>query len=70
MYRYDAHVPLAFFGLPFRAGQYRTTSEPVDLAVTLASMLGINPPAAARGRVLTEMLVTNNNPSGGAGSPK
>lgn len=70
LYRYDTHVPLAFFGLPFRAGQYRTTSEPVDLAVTLASMLGINPPAAARGRVLTEMLVTNNNPSGGSGSPK
>ncbi len=57
-FRYDAHVPLAFYGLPFRAGQYRTAAEPVDLAVTLASLLGINPPAAAQGRVLTEALAS------------
>ena len=52
-YTYDTHVPLAFYGLPFRAGSYRTHAEPVDLAVTLASLLGINAPTHAVGRVLT-----------------
>ena len=33
-YTYDTHVPLDFYGLPFRPGTYRTHAEPVDLAVT------------------------------------
>jgi hypothetical protein len=56
-YTYDTHVPLAFYGLPFRPGTYRTRAEPVDLASTLASLLGINAPTHAVGRVLTEALV-------------
>jgi hypothetical protein len=55
-YSYDTHVPLAFFGLPFQAGTLRSRAEPVDLAVTLASLLGINAPSHATGRVLTEAL--------------
>jgi len=55
-YNYDTHVPLAFFGLPFRAGTYRTNVEPIDLAPTLASLLGINPPTHSVGHVLTEAL--------------
>ena len=55
-YNYDTHVPLAFYGLPFQAGTYRTNAEPVDLAATLASLLGINAPTHAVGRVLTEAL--------------
>jgi arylsulfatase A-like enzyme len=55
-YIYDTHVPLAFYGLPFRPGTYRTHAEPVDLAATLASLLGINAPTHAVGRVLTEAL--------------
>ena len=31
-YNYDTHVPLAFYGLPFRPGTYRTHAEPVDMA--------------------------------------
>ncbi len=53
---YDTHVPLAFYGLAFQPGVYRTHAEPVDLAVTLASLLGINAPVQATGRVLTEAL--------------
>ena len=41
-YSYDTHVPLAFYGIPFQPGTYRTHAEPVDLAVTLASLLGIH----------------------------
>jgi len=55
-YNYDTHVPLAVYGLPFQAGTYRTNTEPVDLAATLASLLGINAPTHSVGRVLTEAL--------------
>ncbi|HVO79742.1 MAG TPA: alkaline phosphatase family protein [Terriglobales bacterium] len=55
-YTYDTHVPLAFYGLAFQPGTYRKHAEPVDLAVTLASLLGINAPTHAIGRVLTEAL--------------
>jgi len=55
-YTYDTHVPLAFYGLPFQLGTYRTHSEPVDMVATLASLLGINAPTHAIGRVLTEAL--------------
>jgi len=61
-YNYDTHVPLLFYGLPFQAGTYRARSEPVDLAVTLASVLGINAPTHAVGRVLTEALTSAKRP--------
>ena len=68
-YTYDTHVPLAFYGLPFRAGTYRTHAEPVDLAVTLASLLGINAPTHAVGRVLTEALAAPHHAENSAGLP-
>jgi len=72
-YTYDTHVPLAFYGLPFRPGTYRTHAEPVDLAATLASLLGINAPTHDVGRVLTEALApahrSENAPGSPAGSP-
>jgi predicted AlkP superfamily pyrophosphatase or phosphodiesterase len=55
-YNYDTHVPLALYGLPFQAGTYRTNVETIDLAPTLASLLGINAPTHSVGRVLTEAL--------------
>lgn len=55
-YNYDTHVPLAIYGLPFRVGVYHSSVEPVDLAPTLASVLGINAPTHSIGRVLTEAL--------------
>jgi hypothetical protein len=55
-YNYDTHVPLAFYGFPFHPGTYREHAEPVDLAATLASLLGINPPTHCIGRVLTEAI--------------
>jgi hypothetical protein len=60
-YTYDTHVPLAFYGLPFRPGTYRTHAEPVDLAATLASLLGINAPTHSVGRVLTEAIAPQNH---------
>ena len=62
-YSYDTHVPLAFYGLAFQTGTYRTSVEPVDMAVTFASLLGINAPTHAVGRVLTEALAPPYNAS-------
>jgi predicted AlkP superfamily pyrophosphatase or phosphodiesterase len=56
---YDRHVPLAFYGAPFIPGEYRERVAPVDLAVTFASLAGINQPSAAVGRVLTEAIKPN-----------
>ena len=55
-YSYDRHVPLAFYGAAFAPGTYRGHVEPVDLAPTLASILGVNQPSASIGHVLTEAL--------------
>jgi hypothetical protein len=64
-YNYDSHVPLAFYGVPFQPGTYRDKSEPVDMAATLASLLGINPPTHSVGRVLTEALAPSQSHSAG-----
>jgi arylsulfatase A-like enzyme len=53
---YDRHVPLAFYGAPFKPGEYHQLVAPVDLAVTFASLAGVNRPSAAVGRVLTEAI--------------
>lgn len=68
-YNYDAHVPLAFYGVPFQPGTYRERAEPVDMAPTLASLLGINPPTHSIGRVLTDALAPAHNASAGDRKP-
>ena len=55
-FSYDRHVPLGFFGAPFAPGIYHGRVEPVDLAATFASLLGINQPSASVGHVLTQAL--------------
>jgi predicted AlkP superfamily pyrophosphatase or phosphodiesterase len=69
-YSYDTHVPLLLYGLPFQAGTYRAPSEPIDLAPTLASLLGINAPTHSVGRVLTEALAPpHRTPNPAASQP-
>lgn len=68
-YSYDTHVPLAFYGLAFQPGLYRSHAEPADLAPTLASLLGINPPTHSIGRVLTEALAPPRRPESGVRTP-
>jgi hypothetical protein len=53
---YDRHVPLDFFGAAFIPGTFHGVVAPVDIASTLASLLRINRPSAAVGRVLTEAM--------------
>ena len=60
---YDRHVPLELYGAGIRPGTYHGLVEPVDIATTFASMLRINRPSAAVGRVLTEVLLPDAEPS-------
>jgi len=55
-YSYDRHVPLLFYGAPFAPGTYHGRVEPVDIAATFASLLGVNQPSASVGRILTQAL--------------
>jgi predicted AlkP superfamily pyrophosphatase or phosphodiesterase len=55
---YDRHVPLGFFGAPFTPGIYHGRVQPVDLAATLASLLGLTQPSASVGTVLTQAIHT------------
>ncbi len=56
-YSYDTHVPVIFMGAGIRAGQYHGAIAVNDIAPTLATMLEIETPSGAVGRVLTEILV-------------
>ena len=52
----DAHVPLVFWGRGFRPGRYVQRAATVDIAPTLARLLGLTPGSALDGRVLGEAL--------------
>lgn len=53
---YDRHVPVAFFGAGIRAGEQHGPASVVDIAPTLAAILGVQKPTASSGRVLIEAL--------------
>jgi predicted AlkP superfamily pyrophosphatase or phosphodiesterase len=53
---YDRHVPLGFYGAPFVPGIYHGRVQPVDLAATLASVLGVEQPSASVGTVLVQAI--------------
>lgn len=56
-YAYDSNVPLLIMGKRWiRPGAYGQYAEVVDIAPTLAHLLHVRPPAAAEGRVLTELV--------------
>jgi arylsulfatase A-like enzyme len=53
---YDAHVPLIFLGPWFQPGHYARPVRIVDLAPTLAEVIGVKPSERLDGRVLPEAL--------------
>lgn len=55
-YDYDAHVPMIFYGAPFRAGKYGEFSRVVDMAPTLARVLRVEPLERLDGHVLKRAL--------------
>jgi hypothetical protein len=58
-FSYDSHVPVIFMGPNVKAGRYDRNTAPNDIAPTLATMLDIETPSGATGRVLDEMLTTH-----------
>jgi hypothetical protein len=55
-WRYDQQVPLLWFGAGIKPGVRQEPAEIVDVAPTLAALLGLVGPGGAQGRVLTPAL--------------
>jgi arylsulfatase A-like enzyme len=55
-YDNDANVPVLFWGAGVRAGLYPQTVRTVDLAPTLAAIVGVKPTETLDGHVLTQVL--------------
>jgi hypothetical protein len=55
-YSYDRHVPLGFYGSVFTPGSFPGRVQPVDIAATLADLLGVNQPSASIGQILTQAI--------------
>jgi arylsulfatase A-like enzyme len=55
-FSYDTHVPLIIMGQGVAAGRYAQAATPADLAPTLSSILRIQSPSNAVGRILLEGL--------------
>ncbi len=51
-YGYDTHVPVIFMGPQVKGGVYSTPIIVNDIATTLASLLGVDPPSGSIGKVL------------------
>jgi predicted AlkP superfamily pyrophosphatase or phosphodiesterase len=49
MYEYDVHVPLLWYGAGIPRGSIHTPVDPIDIAPTLARILGVSRPDAATG---------------------
>jgi hypothetical protein len=54
LYNYDVRVPLCFYGPQFPAGVFESPVLSVDVAPTLARVMGVAPPSSSDGRVLGE----------------
>ena len=57
-YSYDTHVPVILMGQGFKRGHYPEPATPLDIAPTVATVLGIATPSKSQGRILREALDT------------
>ena len=55
-WNYDSQVPLIFWGSGFKPGTYTTPCQTIDLAATLAAVLGLTQPSGAQGHPLAEAI--------------
>jgi arylsulfatase A-like enzyme len=53
---YDAHVPIVFYGARVKAGKYPGFVRVVDMAPTLAEIVGVKPLEALDGHVLRQAI--------------
>ena len=55
-FSYDSHVPVIFMGAGIRAGKFHQAIAVNDIAPTLATLLEVETPSGAVGRVLSEIF--------------
>ena len=55
-FSYDTHVPVIFYGAPFKPGRYADEFSITDLAPTLSAGLGIQEPPMCMGKPLVRAL--------------
>ena len=55
-WNYDAQVPMVLWGAAFKPGTYSNRCQPIDLAATLATALGISQPSGAQGQPLVQAI--------------
>jgi arylsulfatase A-like enzyme len=55
-FNYDTHVPLIFYGKGINRGVTNIKKDVIDIAPTIATVLGINSPIASTGQVIHEAI--------------
>jgi arylsulfatase A-like enzyme len=55
-WRYDTHVPIIFMGPGIQPKSVQRRVHPVDVAPTIAALLGMTPPGSAQGSPLEEVF--------------
>ncbi len=55
-FSYDTHIPIIFYGAPFKTGRYADEFSITDLAPTLSAALGIQEPPMCMGKPLVRAL--------------
>ena len=63
-YNYDSHIPLVLMGPRIKPGSYSDHAALNDLAPTITTILGVDPPSGSSGRVLTEALAVGEGKTG------
>jgi arylsulfatase A-like enzyme len=58
---YDNHVPVIFMGPGIKPGRYHESIAVNDIAPTLATILSVEIPSGAAGRILAEMFTKDLN---------
>ena len=53
---HDTHVPLIFYGNGIKKGSISRRTDVIDIAPTVATVLGINSPIASTGQVIHEAI--------------
>ena len=55
-FNHDTHVPLILYGKGIKKGSISRKTDVIDIAPTVASVLGINSPNGSTGQVIFEAI--------------
>jgi predicted AlkP superfamily phosphohydrolase/phosphomutase len=55
-FNHDTHVPLLIYGKGVKKGSINRRTDVIDIAPTIASIIGINSPNASTGKVIYEAI--------------